>query len=60
MLIIEFEKKPAKERKELMKQLEEKNKIVMYTFLDLFENINSQSIPIKYILYAPIGKRKKS
>lgn len=30
-LIIEFESKPAKERNELMKQLEEKNKIVMYT-----------------------------
>jgi len=40
MLIIEFENKPAKERKELMKQLAEKNKIVMYTFVHMFEKIN--------------------
>lgn len=32
MLIIEFENKPAKERNKLIKQLAEKNKIVMYTF----------------------------
>lgn len=33
MLIIEFENKPAKERKELMKQLAEKNRLVIYTFI---------------------------
>jgi len=33
MLIIEFEKKPAKEKKELMKQLAEKNKAVIYIYI---------------------------
>jgi len=48
MLIIEFENKPAKERKELMKQLTEKNKIVMYKFIFYIYLKKHQSVKYNY------------